>query len=135
MSRPILRRLATALAVGLFIAAVLYPFQPSLEQGLLGPLGQMLFFYVIIGWLFILVGVDPTGAGAPFAFVSPWPSLTVLLAIPILFRPSFAYWRWLRVAVAVLAVLSPVVAWRLADPVSTIPLMFWSVASILAGIA
>jgi hypothetical protein len=121
------------LAIVLFLAAIFYPFRPSLEQGILGPLGQFLFFYLLLGWLFILLGVDPTGAGAVFSFFSPWPSLNVPLAIFVMFRPRHRFSRLLLAIAAILALFSCFVAWRLADAVSTIPLILWSAACIAAA--
>jgi hypothetical protein len=135
MRGTLLRRLIAILAVALFIVAMFYPFKPSYEQGLLGPLGQALFFYVTIGWLFISVGVDPTGAGAFFSFASPWPSLNVFLALLLVVRPSLRYWKWLQTVAITLGLFSPFVAWRLADAVSTVPLAIWSAACIVAVIA
>ena len=135
MFRPSIRRVLAAVSVALLLAAIFYPFQPSLEQGILGPVGQMLFFYALIGWIFILLGVDPTGAGAAFAFFAPWPTLNVFLAVPLLFRPARQSWAWVRLAVVLLALFSPIAAWRLADAVSAIPLALWSASSIAAALA
>lgn len=135
MNRALLRRLIALFAVALFIAAMFYPFNRSFEQGILGPLGQALVYYVLIGWMFILVGVDPTGAGAFFSLVAPWPSLTVILALVVAIRPSCRLRNWLQSVATILGLFSPIVAWRLADPVSAVPLALWSAACIVAVIA
>jgi hypothetical protein len=135
VNRTLMRRLLAILAVGLFLAAMCYPFQPTAGQGLLGPLGQALFYYVLIGWVFILLGVDPTGAGAFFSLISPWPSLTVILALLLAIRPAFRLGFWLQGVATTLGLFSPIVAWRLADPVSAVPLAIWSASCIVAVIA
>lgn len=135
MSRESLRRLLAVIALTLFIAAMFYPFRPSAENGILGPIGQALFFYCLMGWLFILIGVDPTGSGVVFSFFSPWPSINVVCVVPLLVWPGLRHWKWLQVFACVLALFSPVVAWRLADPVSTVPLVLWSLACLIAAIA
>jgi hypothetical protein len=95
----------------------------------------MLFFYLIGGWIFLLLGVDPTGGGAWFAFLSPWPTFSVVVALPLLFRPALHYGKWLRWTALVCALFSVVVALRLADDVSRVPLALWSAACIVAAVA
>src|SRR5687768_11704854 len=133
--RETLRRLVAGLAVLLFILAMFYPFRPGLEQGILGPVGQLLFFYLLMGWVFILLGVDPTGAGPVFSFFAPWPTLNILLAVVVLFRPRRRCKNWLRVGTGALAAFSLVAAWRLADAVSLVPLSLWSGACLAAALA
>ena len=128
-----MRRLVAGVAVLLFLAALFYPLRPSLQQGILGPVGQILFVYLLCGWLFILVGVDPTGAGAVFAFFSPWPSINILMALLVLMRPGYRCRVWLQAGAVLLALFSCFVAWQLADVVSTIPLILWSAACVVAA--